>query len=549
MKPTRRNFVKATGAAALGAAGLSQQVSAVEPAENRFLIDLDEVPDRSWQDAVSSVIRTIDEIGIAVVEASEQNLQEYPHSPDLKIKIEPPLSHQADIAPDEIAAVPDPAPLQWDKYYQKIPELHDSGITGDGVRIAILDQGIDPDHPDLAPNLDRDASENYTSGPGDDLAIAGGHGTHVAGIAAGAGEELVVGTAPDATLISSRIQAVNAPYAYDSDILAAIVGSASDAQADVANISFGAYPVPASVDRAVTREAYDRAAELAHEVGMLIVTSAGNSDVNLNTDGDVLSTPTEYPGYMSVSATGPVGFEPGSKDTNDPPGAEAPPHTPAAYTTYGPNAIDLSAEGGNLGKLTGSSWYYDLVFSCYPTEMGSYAWLAGTSMASPQVAGAAALIKARNLSAHPQQVWNHLENTANQIEYDYGDVLVDVGSGPRPLFGTSNSVTVGDLELEDPYKSTTYRGAGHLDVTEAVNKSIPFPGGLHIRGEQYFPQDLDADGLYEDVNGDGVVDMDDAQLLYQFVLENQGRSISAFDFNGDGRFDQYDVQEFIRQID
>ena len=84
------------------------------------------------------------------------------------------------------------------------PSAHEDGFTGKGVRVAILDTGIDLTHPDLVPNLDIALGRNcITTGPPQD---GHGHGTHVAGIVAAADNGLgVIGVAPDARLVPFKV--------------------------------------------------------------------------------------------------------------------------------------------------------------------------------------------------------------------------------------------------------------------------------------------------------------------------------------------------------
>jgi subtilisin family serine protease len=164
-------------------------------------------------------------------------------------------------------------------------------------------------------------------------------------------------------------------------------------------------------------------------------------------------------------------------------------------------------------------------------------------MAAPHVTGLVAVVKAQNPDASSAQIKEHIKNTAAEIQADYenADYFADE---------STTADDVGNNILEDPYDFRTFRGDGHIDVARAGEKEIPFPGGIEVRGETVYPSDPDDDGLYEDVNGDGVVDMDDVELLYQMALYNLvPSSTDAFDFNGDGTFDMYDIQELVRQVE
>ncbi|MEF8776211.1 MAG: S8 family serine peptidase [Haloarculaceae archaeon] len=127
----------------------------------------------------------------------------------------------------------------------------------------------------------------------------------------------------------------------------------------------------------------------------------------------------------------------GNGETSD---FEEPPESPAFYTNYGTNAIDIGAPGGDadLGAIgTGGPWYQDLVLNTIAepqySEDGeylgaeySYGWLAGTSMAAPQIAGAVAIYRSRYPHAESDQVEAALEGAAD-VPDDYDKTFY--GSG------------------------------------------------------------------------------------------------------------------------
>jgi len=522
----------------LGTSAAGRIVSGSEPIDDRFVVDTASESSTGWRDDVT-VVRELQELDIAIVVGKESSLSGLRFTKDFEVEVSPPESYTPENPPstdDDHGAPGSASPFQWDKASQRTEAVHEQGILGDGATISIIDNGVDPTHPDISPLYDESGSNTYESDEVTDGDHIGGadHGTHVAGIAAGAGEAFVLGSAPRARIISQNVFFPEGGASF-ANILSGIYDSIEQ-EANVMNLSLGAYPVPATVDRKLIIDLHVRAAELAYDQGSLIVASAGNDAANLDTDGDVLSLPNEVPGFMSISATGPIGFSPDDDATN--PNAEdgeldAEPHLPAFYTTYGADEVDVSAPGGNAGGSFIGGWFYDLVYSAVP---GSAGWKAGTSMAAPQVTGVAALVASENPDATPAQIRQHIRNTASQIDVEY-----EISSWPQ-YFGSE------DL-LVDPYDSQTYRGQGHLDTVRAATKQIRFPSGVTVQGETVFPADPDDDGLYEDVNGDGVVDMEDAELLYQMALRGIGglEADQAFDFDGDGSFDMVDVQTFIRE--
>ncbi len=122
------------------------------------------------------------------------------------------------------------------------PEAWNTGQTGEGVRVAVLDSGIDGTHSDLAPNLNTDLSESFV--PGEDWQVQPGfyfnHGTHVAGtIAAADNQRGVIGVAPNAEIVAVKVLSEFTGSGAFSWINAGIVYAAL-IDADVINMSLGA---------------------------------------------------------------------------------------------------------------------------------------------------------------------------------------------------------------------------------------------------------------------------------------------------------------------
>jgi subtilisin family serine protease len=331
---------------------------------------------------------------------------------------------------------------QWDKHVTDVAEAHEQA-TGAGSKVAVLDTGVDNTHPDLAPNRLEDESRLFSSldALGDDPWDVDGHGSHVAGIAAASGDVGVSGTAPDADLVSLRVfyfvETENGPVLTTTtgDILAAM-DYAAEIGADVANASIGTDPIPPQGNSEGYRPMYQTVIQHATRRGTLIVVSAGNSGANLQ-QGGYFTVPNSVASAMSISATDP------EDDL-------------AYYSNYGTNEIDVGAPGGlhdTLAKSfcgiqewieasqptlisndprepgdTGTLWLdedgvptsnpaaaaesvdcpipewpypFNFVFSTVP---GSWSWIAGTSMAAPQVAGAAAVLREADPGANPKQL-------------------------------------------------------------------------------------------------------------------------------------------------
>lgn len=258
--------------------------------------------------------------------------------------------------------------------------------TGDPVRVAIVDTGIDTAHPDLVGNLKGGVSEvGYTRSYKDD----NGHGTHVAGIVASVDNSIgVVGVAPRADLYAVKVLN-RSGSGYLSDIINGLDWAvANDMQ--VVNMSLGTSSYSALFDTAVQRTV---------AAGVVVVAAAGNSGDGI----DTVNYPAKFAGVIAVSATG----------SND---------VLASYSSRGP-AVDLAAPGS-------------AVYSTY--YKSSYATLSGTSMASPHVAGTAALVLTSPIGPDdtngngvwdPAEVEHRMERTAQDLGsagYDtlYGNGLV-----------------------------------------------------------------------------------------------------------------------------
>ena len=308
------------------------------------------------------------------------------------------------------------------------PDLESYAVTNyDGATVGYGPGGFDVDT--------RDASDDVE-----------GHGSHVSGIAAASvGEAVfpgftgVAGTAPDAAIVPHRVfywerrEVTYAPEEGEevteelvvtstttADILAAIDFAANELGVDAMNLSIGTPPLPPRLNREGFRQAYRLVVQDAVNAGSVVVVSAGNSDTELN-KGGVFTVPNSVPGAMSVAATGP----------ND---------ERAFYSNYGANELDIAAPGGAYETLaktlsTATEWPFptNLVISTTPPDIygAPYAYFAGTSMAAPQVAGAAALVASTG-EWSPSQIESVLERTSKSAT---GTDRRELGSGVLDVAG------------------------------------------------------------------------------------------------------------------
>ncbi|RLM51824.1 peptidase S8 and S53 subtilisin kexin sedolisin [Halorubrum sp. Atlit-28R] len=324
-------------------------------------------------------------------------------NPDLKLELDEPevdAEVAAESAPSDGAALSD---LQWDKEITDVFEAHEYA-TGEGTRVAIVDTGIDLNHPDLG-NVNKDLGRAFVVdddvpeiGPDD----SGSHGTHVAGTVGATGESSVVGTAPDTELIPIRVFPANGGASF-GDILAGI-DYAAEIGADAANFSLGIPGVqqPGSELNKLKAEV-QTVFQSAVRRGTVITGSAGNDSGSLQGSGFTL--PNSVPAAFTVSATSPA-------------------DTLSFYSNFGTSDIDIAAPGGwyetiprTLGE-EGAGEPGDIPFpengvlSTIPVEQGKYGYKSGTSMAAPQVAGLAALVRELEPNANASQVEQAIQKGA-----------------------------------------------------------------------------------------------------------------------------------------
>ncbi|WP_435062724.1 S8 family serine peptidase [Halobaculum sp. EA56] len=448
----RRTFLKLSGGV-LGGIFAGTTVTAAERTD-RFVV---ETKGKGLPSDLT-VVHEMPGVKFAVVEGSESDVKRSKavtgYAADIEVELddpgvnaEAPTVDESDVDAPSSSASDEPFyPLQWDKQALNVPEAHEV-TQGAGTRVTIIDSGVAGGHPDL--DVNESLSRNFT---GDGLGAAnpagGYHGTHVAGIVGALDNgEGVIGTAPGTDLVDCRVFSPNALASF-ADILAAVVYSAN-IDADVANLSLGAYPIPRQGIGQFYGKALNRVMTYANKEGTLLSIAAGNDSADLQHDKNFISLPNEGAQAVSVAATGPIGFGWDADGDGDSDDFASPPESPAFYTNYGTNAITLGAPGGDadLGAIgTGVPWYLDLVYNtlAIPTyeqdDDGNitgiesvnhtYGWLAGTSMAAPNVAGAAALVKSANPDYNANQVESALKRAADVPDgYDktfYGSGFLNV---------------------------------------------------------------------------------------------------------------------------
>ncbi|GAA4719676.1 S8 family peptidase [Phytohabitans rumicis] len=300
------------------------------------------------------------------------------------------------------------------------PAAWQAGYDGAGVTVAVLDTGIDATHPDFAGKIVE--ARNFTDAADTDDTL--GHGTHVASTVVGSGAKSggrYRGVAPGASLLVGKVCPDRS--CPESAILAGLEWAAP--RAKVINLSLGGPdtagddPLEAAVNR------------LTAQTGVLVVAAAGNDGRDT---------------YVGSPATADAALAVGAVDKQD---------NLASFSNRGPRldgAVkpDVSAPGVGIVAALAKN-------SAYPTYEPGYTQLNGTSMATPHVTGAAALLAQQ----HPE--W-----TAGELK-----AALMASAKPNPAIGTYG------------------QGAGRIDVARAIGQAVlPSPTSLAL-GAQPWPADDD----------------------------------------------------------
>ena len=368
--------------------------------------------------------------------------------------------------------------LQWDMIQIHTPEAHAISGGSSSVLVGDIDTGLDYTHPDLAANVDFANSASCVSGVPDTDPAAwkddNGHGTHTAGtIAAAANGIGIVGVAPNV-----RIAAIKAGDAagffFPESVVCAFMWAAAR-HMDVTNNSYFADPWLFNcrndpVQRAIWN-AERRAIRWAESHGVVVVAAAGNqaddlahptqdatspddtSPVLRQISNDCAVVPVEVPGVVGVSADGNLAMK-------------------SFYSSYGVGSVEVTAPGGDSILQRTAAAPNGRVLSTWPSYIGCtrlvvdvdgshYCYLQGTSMASPHVAGIAALLR----SQHPR--------------WSAGAVAAAIGSTADPMACPSDVSAYAFFPAVDNGAPQTCQGGagsnswfghGQVNALSAVNK-------------------------------------------------------------------------------
>ncbi|MEH0934629.1 S8 family serine peptidase [Micromonospora psammae] len=336
------------------------------------------------------------------------------------------------------------------------PKAWQAGWTGTGVKVGVVDTGVDLTHPDLAGHVA--AAENFTAEP--DALDRVGHGTHVASTIAGSGaasQGSHKGVAPGATLYSAKVcMREGCP---ESAILAGMTWAAEQG-VKVVNMSLGGPDSPGTdpIEAALT--------DLTHRHGVLFVVSAGNEGL---AGESTVSSPGGVDEALTVGAVSKTGEL-------------------AEFSSRGPRAGDAGIKPDITAPGVGIVAARSSASQLWPAENPQYASMDGTSMAAPHVAGAAAILAQQHPDWTPERIKSTLMAAAQPSAtigvYEQGAGFLDVARAIQQSVTASPVSVAFERTATAQQRTITYANSGSSAVTLAVSldardaEGAPAPAGL-----------------------------------------------------------------------
>lgn len=275
-----------------------------------------------------------------------------------------------------------------------------STYSGKGIKVAVLDTGFDLKHPDFA---NREiVSKSFVEG--EDVQDGHGHGTHCTGTACGSknpkDSSTRYGIAYEADIYIGKVLD-NQGKGADNSIIAGI-NWAIEEGCHIISMSIGGF---VSLNQSYS-SVYETVAYRALQAGTLIVVAAGN-DSHRTLQPSIInpvSRPANCPSMMGVGAID-SSFNVASFSNGD------------INVTFEGAEVDIAAPGVN-------------VYSSWPVNLGKYKMLSGTSMATPHVAGIAALYAQADSTLRGQKLWDQLIKTTKSLNLSETDVGTGLVQGP-----------------------------------------------------------------------------------------------------------------------
>ncbi|PZG20999.1 peptidase S8 [Nonomuraea aridisoli] len=351
------------------------------------------------------------------------------------------------------------------------PAAWSAGHTGEGVPVAVLDTGYDPGHPDLRGLVVK--SENFTAEP--DASDLNGHGTHVAATIAGSGaasDGRHKGVAPGARLLVGKV-CDQGGSCSDSAVIAGMTWAAENG-ARVANLSLGSPDTPGADPM---EQALDT---LSEQYGTLFVVAAGNGGPQ------ALGSPGSADRALSVGAS--------HRDGD----------ALAGFSSTGPRPGDAAVKPDLIAPGVGIVAARAAGTSAGTPVDDSYTAMDGTSMATPHVAGAAAIVAGAHPGWTAEQIKAALMASAAPGEelgaYVQGSGRVDVARAVTQRITTEPaSLSMGEVELPGTggeERTLTYRNDG--DAAVRLDLSVTAKDG---QGEAAAPFRLSAETVEVPAHG------------------------------------------------
>lgn len=425
-------------------------------------------------------------------------------------------------------------------------------LTGAGVNVAVIDTGVDINHPDLADHIVAQHCFSLEGCPGggtesDSAQDENGHGSHIAGIITGRGATGPRGIAPDAGIVAVRVLNRNGTGAT-SDVLAAIdwvVANHDSLGVKIINLSLGGGNYGDACDQAdANTRLYAAAVARANQAGLSVFAASGNSGYT-----EAMMAPACVPGVVAVgnvydTAQGLVSW-PTCSDRNVL--ADQVPCSSNSSVTLDVLAPGVSIVAANLG--------------------GGLASRSGTSMSTPHASAVAAMLLQANPGLSPAEVEAILVETGRPVtdsrngrvtpRLDALAAVNRVSGGGNVGLMTGTALLAGRVEHAGTLVYLGETSCGSAALGEPV--AITGPDGRFeiavLAGQSYHCLRVERPGYLAgqadnpgpalgtirlpggDVTGDGVIDILDLALVGQYY----GTNHSQADINGDGQVNIFDL--------